>query len=68
MTPRKNPQGLPEGPILTRREAAERLRVSVQTIDAKIASGQLRAYRIGTRVVIAEADLAAIMRPTGGAE
>lgn len=50
------------GPFLTKREAADRLRVSLDTIDRAIADGRLRPYRVGTgarrlvRVRVADVD------------
>ena len=44
--------------LISRQEAAERLSVSIKTLDALIRRGQLRAYRIGPKLVrIDEGDL-----------
>ena len=46
--------------MLTRKEAAARLAVSLRTLDGLIARGQLPAYRIGPKAVrLREADLEA---------
>ena len=37
--------------LITRKEAAERLTVSLRTLDGLIARGQLPAYRIGPKTV-----------------
>ena len=37
--------------LLTRKEAAERLTVSLRTLDGLIARGQIPAYRIGPKAV-----------------
>ena len=43
---------------ITRKQAAERLSVSVRVLDGLIARGQLRAYKVGSKLVrISEADL-----------
>lgn len=43
---------------ITRKQAAERLSVSVRVLDGLIARGQLPAYKIGSKLVrISEADL-----------
>ena len=43
---------------ITRKQAAERLSVSVRVLDGLIARGQLRAYKIGSKLVrISEADI-----------
>lgn len=48
--------------LLTRKEAARRLTVSLRTLDSLIARGQLPAYRIGPKTVrIAEEDLDAYL-------
>ena len=44
--------------MLTRKEAAERLAISLRTLDGLIARGQLPAYRIGPKSVrLRESDL-----------
>ncbi|MFN8223397.1 MAG: excisionase family DNA-binding protein [Gaiellales bacterium] len=44
--------------LLTRTEVAERLKISVRTVDRLLARGELRAIRVGSRrrVTIAELD------------
>lgn len=43
---------------ITRKQAAERLAISVRVLDGLIARGQLPAYRVGSKMVrISEADL-----------
>lgn len=42
---------------VTRDEAAERLKVSKSTLDRLIANGELRAKRIGRRVVISDDEI-----------
>jgi len=49
-------------------EAADRCDVSYRTIRRWIASGDLNAVRVGPRLIKIDADdLAALLRPTGGA-
>ena len=43
-------------------EAAERLRVSVQTVDRMVKRGQLDAIKIGRAVVITEASIQRFLR------
>lgn len=51
------------GKLLTRQEAAERLTVTVRTLDTMIARGGLRAYRIGPKLVrIDEEDIDAYLK------
>jgi excisionase family DNA binding protein len=53
---------LPEHPqFVSRVRAAERLDCSVQLIDKFIRVGQLRAYRLGRKVVLRETDLLAMV-------
>lgn len=40
--------------VLTRQEAADRLRINVRTLDSRIRSGELAAAHIGRRVLIPE--------------
>lgn len=48
---------------ITRKQAAERLSVSVRVLDGLIARGQLPAYKIGSKLVrISEADLERYMK------
>ena len=48
---------------ITRKQAAERLSVSVRVLDGLIARGQLPAYKIGSKLVrINEADLEKYMQ------
>lgn len=48
--------------LIKRQEAADRLGISLRTLDALIQRGQLRAYRIGPKLVrIDEADLKAFL-------
>ena len=47
---------------LTRKQAAERLAVSLRTLDGLIARGQLPAYKVGAKLVrIREDELTAYM-------
>ena len=48
--------------LLTREEAAERLRISVRTLDDLEASGRLQAIRIGRRVLYHPETLDAFIR------
>jgi len=48
--------------LLTRQEAADRLRVSTRTLDDLEASGRLQAIRIGRRVLYHPATLDAFIR------
>jgi excisionase family DNA binding protein len=48
--------------LLTRHEAADRLRVSTRTLDDLEASGRLQAIRIGRRVLYHPATLDAFIR------
>lgn len=44
--------------LISRQEAADRLAISLRTVDSLIRRGQLRAYRIGPKLVrIDEGDL-----------
>ena len=48
--------------LISRQAAAERLAVSVRTLDGLVRRGHLRAYRIGPKIVrIDEADLQAFL-------
>ena len=48
--------------LISRQEAAERLAISLRTVDGLIRRGQLRAYRIGPKLVrIDEKDLQAFL-------
>ena len=48
---------------ITRKQAAERLSVSVRVLDGLIARGQLPAYKVGSKLVrISEADLDKYMK------
>lgn len=48
---------------ITRKQAAERLSVSVRVLDGLIARGQLPAYKIGSKLVrISEADIDKYMK------
>lgn len=48
---------------ITRKQAAERLSVSVRVLDGLIARGQLPAYKIGSKLVrISEDDLEKYMK------
>lgn len=48
---------LPTNQFVSRVRAAERLDCSVQLIDKFIRLGKLRAYHVGRKVVVREADL-----------
>ncbi|MCL2185256.1 MAG: helix-turn-helix domain-containing protein [Treponema sp.] len=43
--------------VLTKREASEKLRISVKTLERKINDGSLPTFKIGSRVLIQESDL-----------
>ncbi len=43
--------------LLSKRETAQRLSVSLRTVDNLLARGELKARRIGRRVLIHEDDL-----------
>ena len=48
---------------ITRKQAAERLSVSVRVLDGLIARGQLPAYKVGSKLVrISEGDLEKYMK------
>jgi len=47
---------------LSRREAADALRVSLRTLDYLIASGTLRGSRIGRRILIPRSELEQLLR------
>ena len=48
---------------ITRKQAAERLSVSVRVLDGLISRGQLPAYKVGSKLVrISEADLDKYMK------
>lgn len=49
--------------LLSLKEAADRVGVSVKTIRRRIADGQLPAYRTGRILRIKRADLEALMQP-----
>jgi excisionase family DNA binding protein len=63
---RPKPVAIPPN-LGTRREAAQRFRISERTLDEKIAKGEVRAFKIGARVLVDLDSLAALLRPTGGA-
>ncbi len=46
--------------LISTSEAAEKLRISVRRVQALIASGRLRAEKIGNRFLIRESDLKAL--------
>ena len=48
--------------LLTRDEVADRLRVSLRTVDTLRERGELKAVRVGRRVLVREADLAQFVR------
>lgn len=50
----------------TRKEAAALLRISERTLDEKIAKGEVKAYKLGARVLVDLDSLAALLKPTGG--
>lgn len=43
--------------LYTKREAADRLKISVRTLERLLASGNLRAYNVGRSVRISEEQL-----------
>jgi excisionase family DNA binding protein len=55
-----------EDALLTREEAAERLRISTRTLDDLEASGRLQAVRIGRRVLYHSDTLDAYIRSCTG--
>jgi excisionase family DNA binding protein len=63
--PKKIPTTKPQPAVsklsVSRREAAAMLSIDIQTIDARIASGALKASKIGTRVLIRVASLEALL-------
>lgn len=52
--------------LRTRDEAAAHLRVSVRKIDYMIATGELRAVKIGARVLLRLNDLSAFINQKAG--
>lgn len=59
---------MPDTQRLTIQQAAAQLNVSTRTIRRWIATGQIRAERVGPRLIRIPADtLAGIGRPIGGA-
>jgi excisionase family DNA binding protein len=50
---------IPTDGFLGRLEAAEFTALSVQTLDAMIKQGKLRAYQVGRRVLVCKQDLIA---------
>lgn len=55
---------IPNDGFLGRLEAAEFTRLSVQTLDAMIRQGKLRAYQVGRRVLVRKQDLIAAVTTT----
>jgi len=55
--PKPSTTASPETEILTREQAARLLQLSVQSIDLLIRRHELRASRIGRRVLIKKSDL-----------
>ncbi len=53
-----------ENHFLTRADMAEKLRVSLPTIDKMIGAGKLKAYRIGGRILFKEDELVLSEIPT----
>lgn len=51
--------------LLTRKEAAEALSISVDTLDELRADGKIKAVTIGARVYIAVAELEAFITKEG---
>ena len=51
----------PAGPYLSLRDAAQRSQLCVRTLTRAIRGGQLRAYRVGRLVRVAEVDLRAFI-------
>lgn len=56
------------GELLTRQEAAARLRVSVQTLARMLAAGQPESFRLGRLVRIPAASVADFLARTAGPE
>jgi len=58
----------PDGPdtLLTRKEAAERLRISTRTLDDMAAAGEIQPVRIRGRVLYAPETLEAYVRRNAG--
>lgn len=54
--------------LLTRREAAEYLRVSLATLDFHIQDGSLRSYQLGRKVMLDPKDLRKLLVPRGGSK
>ena len=46
-----------ENKFLTRKDMAEKLRVSLPSIDKMIGAGKLKAYRVGGRILFKEDEL-----------
>jgi excisionase family DNA binding protein len=47
---------------LSRREAADSLRISLRTLDYLLAQGKLRGRRIGRRIVIPRVEIQRLLR------
>ena len=43
--------------VLTKREASEKLKISIKTLERKINDGSISIHRIGKRILIDENDL-----------
>lgn len=54
--------------LMTLREAASKVRLSVRTLERLITSGDLRAYKVGLRSVrVDQKDLAGLVQPIAAA-
>lgn len=49
------------GEVYNKKEAAKKLRVSVESVNRALKSGKLRCRKIGQRVVFTESDLMAFL-------
>lgn len=52
-----NPKQQPKENYITRRETAEKIRISLPTLNELTKSGRLNAYRIGGRVLYRESEI-----------
>lgn len=53
--------------LMTRREVADQLRVSLRLVDGLIGGGQIQVVRIGRRVLVAQEALADFVARAAGA-
>ena len=52
-------------PLMTRREAAQTLRVSPDTVSRLIGAGELRAVRIGRNVLVSRSEIEELIERGG---